>query len=486
MNHTLRSGALACSLLVAAHAAAQNVDALWTGSCASCHGDKAQGKTAASLLTKEKRDLSLLRPFFDTIKNGAPGVENHAFAAGASALDDKQLWALVAYIREQQENARYNAGEVAKAKDGVFTSQHHRYRMERFVKDGLDTPWAIAFLPDGRMLITNRSGKLVATKDGKTLATVQGTPSVVNDGQGGLMDVALHPEYAQNGWVYLSFQHGEPKKKGMTKLVRGKIAGEGDSLTWTDEQVTFEAKPEHYLAAGGVHFGSRTVFQKHADGKWCVFFSHGERGRMEMAQDVTRPNGKIHRLYDDGTIPADNPFVDNPRAYHSIWSFGHRNPQGLVFDLDGRLWDTEHGPRGGDELNLVEKGRNYGWPLVSFGINYSGDPFRTPWPDLASADVQAKNIAMPTFVWLPSIGACGLDVSTGGAFPNWKGDLFAGGLSGGNVDRIRVRDGKVVEREEILKNVGRVRDVRVAPDGTIYVVLNQADIVVRLVNADSK
>lgn len=479
------------SVLVAASltfaAAGQTVEKMWATSCASCHGEKAQGATVPSLLTKEKREVALIRPFFDTIKGGTPTLKNHAFGAGDKALTDIQVYSLVAYIREMQENARVNGGEIPKAVDGVYHSQYHDFRMETVVKSGLDTPWAIEFLPDGRMLITNRPGTLVVTKDGTALTVVKGTPEVVNDGQGGLLDVALHPEFEKNGWVYLCFQHGEIKKKGMTKVVRGRIVPDGpDGLKWTDQETIYEAKPEHYLPAGGVHFGSRMVFQKHADGRWCLFFTHGERGRMEMAQDLTRPNGKVHRVYDDGTIPADNPFVDNPRAYRSVWSYGHRNPQGLALDLEGQLWDTEHGPRGGDELNRIEKGRNYGWPLVSFGINYNGDPFRTPWPELGNDETQRANIAMPTMVWLPSIAACGLDVSTGGVFPQWKGDLLAGGLAGMTLQRIRVHDGAVVEHEELLKNIGRVRDVRVAPDGTVYLVLNQADIVVRLVNVAGK
>jgi glucose/arabinose dehydrogenase len=482
MNQSICSGVVVvwtCAL--AGSAGAQTVEQMWAERCASCHGDKAQGTSAPTLLTKEKRDLALVRPFFESIMNGREGLDDHAFGQGDKALSDKQAYALTVRIREMQEAARFDAGEYLKPVNGVYHSQRHDFRMETVIKEGLSTPWAIEFLSDGRLLITNKNGKLMVAR-GEKLTTVEGTPAVIDDGQGGLLDTALHPEFEQNGWVYLSFQFGEAKKRGMTKIVRGRLKGEGNSLRWVDEQTIYEAKAEHYMPAGGVHFGCRIAFQKHPDGKWCVYFTHGERGRAELAQDVSRPNGKVHRLYDDGTVPADNPFVDDPRAYPSIWSFGHRNPQGLTFDLDGNLWDTEHGPRGGDELNRVERGRNYGWPLVSFGINYDGTPFRNPWPELNTASVADKDIAMPTFIWLPSIAACGLDVSTGGTFPEWKGDLLAGGLAGMTLQRVRVRDGKVVEVEEVLKNIGRVRDVRVAPDGTVFLVINQPDIVVRLVN----
>ena len=215
-----------------------------------------------------------------------------------------------------------------------------------------------------------------------------------------------------------------------------------------------------------------------------MYFCIGERGSGAHAQDLARPNGKVHRLFDDGQVPDDNPFVGNPDAVKSIWSYGHRNPQGLVFDLDGKLWDTEHGPRGGDELNLIQKGGNYGWPIVAFSIDYSGQALTTPWTaDGKAPPPDGATIVMPVDRWLPSIGACGLDVVRGDSFPAWKGDLVAGGLSGANVDRIRIKDGKSVEREELIHGMGRVRDVVTAPDGTIYVVLNDPDHVIRMVPA---
>jgi glucose/arabinose dehydrogenase len=195
----------------------------------------------------------------------------------------------------------------------------------------------------------------------------------------------------------------------------------------------------------------------------------------EHAPMLDRPNGKVHRVKHDGSIPPDNPFVGREDALPSIWSYGHRNPQGMVRDLDGNLWLTEHGPRGGDELNLVRKGGNYGWPVVSFGMNYNGTPYRTPWPE------EGAGITMPVHAWLPSIAACGLDVvDVDRAFPQWKGDLLAGGLAGETVQRLRVRDGKVVESEELVHGRGRVRDVRVGPDGLVYLVLNGPDVIVRL------
>jgi glucose/arabinose dehydrogenase len=299
------------------------------------------------------------------------------------------------------------------------------------------------------------------------------------------MDVRLHPDYAKNGWIYLSVADpGENRAVALTKIVRGKLAFEGNDAKWTSQETIYESDKKNYSNAG-IHFGGKIAF----DGKGHVFFSVGERGTNMRAQDPATPYGKVMRLNEDGSMPKDNPFPNNP-----AWTFGHRNPQGLAFDSEGKLWDTEHGPRGGDEFNLIEKGNNYGWPVVSFGINYSGAAFKQPWPELAGQDAIARNIVMPLDRWLPSIGACGLDVVRSDKFADWKGDMLAGGLSGNNVDRIRVAPATdmpadapadlrltVIEREEIVHGLGRVRDVVSAPDGFIYIVLNDPDKVVRLV-----
>ncbi len=461
---------------------------LWEQHCLTCHGERGQGGGAGarSLLTDALRDIELDRRFFDSIKNGMP---DQAMPGFAETLSDKQIWGLVVHLRElQARDLRRKTGSPKPDSNGVYTMNHHRFKIETVIPGGVDVPWAVDFLPesDGKraMLVTGRSGDLrvhsTGKAGGKLSKPIKGTPQVRDRGQGGLMDVAVHPDYAQNGWVYLAFSDEIKeggRSRGMTEIVRGKLKPSGDSFEWTSEETLFKAKAEHYLTTD-LHFGCRIVFtEKQADGRRLMYFAIGERGRMEMAQDLTKPNGKVHRLWDDGKVPQDNPFVSNKEAYPSIWSFGHRNPQGLVLDLSGVLWDTEHGPRGGDEVNLIERGRNYGWPLVSFGINYNDSAFATPW---AEGD-DAKKIAMPVFHWTPSIGACGLDVARGPMFEKWKGDLLAGGLSGANVDRLRVKDGKVVEREEIVHNLGRVRDVVCGPDGSVYVVLNEPDKVVRLV-----
>lgn len=458
---------------------ASNMSKLYNETCAKCHGANGQGGGAGTktLLTREGFDQKNDRPYFDAIKNG---VKDMGMEAYGETLSEPEIWGLVVHIREMQASALRAENGGPKETNGVYASQRASYQIETVVDtdQGLRTPWAIDWLPNGLMLVTNRSGKLSTVRNGKAVGDVTGIPVSREIGQGGLMDVAVHPDYRKNGWVYLSFT--EPSKTdqraGMTKIVRGKLKFSGDNAVWTDEQTIFECAPNTFTGSG-VHFGSRIVF----DQKGHVFFSIGERGDQSKAPDLTRPNGKIYRVNEDGSIPKDNPFVsDADKAkgvIPQIWSCGHRNPQGLTFDLQGGLWDTEHAPRGGDELNLVVKGANYGWPTVGHGINYNDSPIATPFPK------PDEKINVPTFRWLPSIGACGLDTVKGSAFPGWKGDLVAGGLSGQNVDRIRVKDGQLVEREELVYGMGRVREVTVGPDGFVYVALNQPDKIIRLVPA---
>ena len=495
-------------LILPVPAPGQGVDEVWTASCARCHGDQGQGGGAGTrtLLDEVYTTSGSDRELFEATKHGRQDGGMPPFGA---TMSDEQIWALTVYIRELQARAkRERTGSPQADERGVYPSQHHRYRIETVIEQGLDTPWAVDFPPGrdgapGPMLVTNRSGALQVWTVGTLSPPLAGTPRVRNQGQGGLMDVAVHPDYPLNGWVYLTYsdelETGE-SSPGMTKVVRGKLAGQPGTQRWVDQQTVFEAKHEHYMASNH-HFGSRIAFQKApkpgpSGAAYYLYFTLGERGRMENAQELALPNGKAHRLWDDGTIPDDNPFsARSEEAYASIWTYGNRNPQGLAFDLEGNLWATEHGPRGGDELNLLLPGKNSGWPLVSHGINYTGAPFRTPWPDLSTPNLATDAVAMPVFHWLPSIAACGLDVvrpgPLGETFPQWRGDLLAGGLGGETVQRLRLEPDpgaplgkRVAEREEILHGLGRVRDVAVGLDGSVYVVLNGPDKVIRLVRPE--
>jgi glucose/arabinose dehydrogenase len=476
---------IALAALSASVAHAQSATRIWETSCMSCHGEDAQGGSAPSLLEDQWLAPEKDRDFFEKVKHGVP---NTAMTSFGETLSDAQIWAVVVHLRELQERARrQRIGVLKPDREGIYRTTHAGYKVERLVTRGLKDPWSVDFLPPAKdgtrpILITEKPGRLRVWQSGQLSEPVKNIPAVRDRGQGGLMDVAVHPEFEKNGWVYLSFSEplkgarGEP---AMTTIARGKLVNAGNAWSWDNIETIFRA-PEATFQNGDLHYGCRIVFQKPdkpAD-KWIMFFAIGERGRMEFAQDLTRPNGKVFRVYDDGSIPADNPFVNqkDKGVLPQIWSYGHRNPQGLVIDLQGRLWDTEHGPRGGDELNLVAEGQNYGWPTVSFGINYNDSSFRVPWGDPA--------IVMPTLRWIPSIAACGLDVARGDAFKAWEGDLLAGGLAGQVVERLRIgTDGQVLEREEIVKNLGRVRDVVCGPDGLIYLALNGPDHVVRLVPA---
>lgn len=442
---------------------------LYNENCSKCHGERGEGGGGGTqtLLTREKFDQKHDRPYFDAIKKGVPDAGMEAYG---ETMTDEQIWGLVVHIRELQGRALRAEFGSPKATNGVYTAKTEKFKVETVVNEdaGLSIPWSLDWLPDGRMLVTNRPGTMVVIKDGKVVSEVSGIPTSLHQGQGGLMDVRVHPNYATNKWIYVAYN--EPAKSGnggLTKIVRGKIEFTGGEAKWTDNQVIYEAAQEHYSRAG-VHFGGKIAF----DGKGHVFFSVGERGTNMGAQSTSTPFGKVMRVNEDGTIPADNPIPGSP-----MWSYGHRNQQGLAFDAQGNLWDTEHGPRGGDEFNLIKKGVNYGWPVVAFSINYNDSAFRTPWPNAE------QKIDLPQFRWLPSIGASGLVLVNGPAFKSWNGDLLAGGLVGENLDRIKVKDGKLVEREEILHGMGRIRDIRVAKDGTVYLVLNNPDIIVRLVPA---
>lgn len=494
MRYTCMSAAalFAGGVLALPSAHGQAVKALYDQNCASCHqADGTGGGAGAQSLIDTKRKWlggATDRDVFNSIKDG---LKEDGMPSYGEAMSDAQVWGLVVYIREMQASAARKADPgrtPARNAGGAATTQHASYIMEDVVEGDLEVPWSIAWLPDGTMLITERPGGLRTFKDGQLSDRIKGTPTVRAEGQGGMMEVAPHPDFARNGWVYLAYSHALQKDgvragSAMTRVVRGKI----ENGAWTDEEQVWQAPDASYIRSG-IHFGCKFQFQKSdTAGRFYLFFTHGERGYGERAQDLKMPNGKVHRVWDDGQIPDDNPFVNTPGAVQSIWSWGHRNPQGLCFDLDGQLWETEHGPRGGDELNLVERGKNYGWPLVSFGINYNGMPLVQPFPDLLPPSKAPEGgITMPRHVWLPSIAASGLAVVSGEAFPQWKGDLLAGGQAGNTVRRVRVKDGQVTEQEEVLFGYGRVRDVRCGPDGAIYIALNGPDKIVRLRPAPAK
>lgn len=320
---------------------------------------------------------------------------------------------------------------------------------------GLNHPWALAFLPDGGVLITERPGRLLRYADGE-VKEITGLPRISSTGQGGLLDLVLHPDYRDNGWIYFSYSGRYGLGLGTT-VGRGRLAG--DRLV--DVQEIFRMnKP----SAGGIHFGSRLAFG--ADGK--LYVTIGERGSRDRAQDTGDHAGSVVRLNDDGTVPADNPFTGQDGALDEIWSYGHRNAQGMALNpATGEIWLHEHGPQGGDEINILRRGANYGWPLVSYGGEYgSGRP--------VGEGTAKPGVEEPLLHWTPSIAPSGMAFSTGSAFPGWEGDLFAGALAGRHLRRVDLEGSRVVGQEALLQGVvGRIRDVRQGPDGLLYLVTDE-------------
>lgn len=333
----------------------------------------------------------------------------------------------------------------------IVTSERQAVRLEVVAK-GLETPWGIAFLPDGRMLVTERPGRLRIVETGRLLPPVAGIPAVWTVQDGGLFDVEAHPDYARNGWVYLSYAEPGPAKTSMTAIVRGKIRDNA----WVEQQVIFKAPPEYYTPAN-LHYGSRFAFDREGH----LFYSIGDKGRPQDAQDLTRLTGKIHRVRDDGKAPKDNPFVGKTGAIETIWSYGHRNPQGLAFDpATGTLWASEHGPSGGDELNRIEPGRNYGWAVVTYGRQ----------PGLVQS--YQKGMEPPAAYWNPAIGPAGITFASGTRYPGWRNSLFVTGLSGQQLRRLEISGDNVIHQEVVFNEFGRVRDIVTGPDGCFYVSLS--------------
>jgi len=338
--------------------------------------------------------------------------------------------------------------QSCQAKDTMINTKVGTIKVETVAKR-LEEPWGLAFLPDGRMLVTEKAGRLrIVTMDGTTSEPLKGVPEVDAKGQGGLLDVAIDPNFATNGLVYLSYSEGGDGGAG-TAVSRGKLGADG----LDDVKVIFRQEPK---VDSDLHFGSRLAFSP--DGK--LFVTLGERFKFDPAQDLSNHLGKIVRINPDGSVPDDNPFVGREGALPEIWSYGHRNPQGAAIHPEtGRLWENEFGPRGGDELNIPEAGKNYGWPVVSWGNNYDGTVIPDPptHPELVDAIYQ----------WTPVISPSGMTFYTADAIPGWKGNLLIGGLSSKAIVRLTL-DGDKVTDEERIPMGARIRNVVQGPDGAVY------------------
>ena len=359
--------------------------------------------------------------------------------------------------------------------DAMTRTALHDFRVEE-VADGLVRPFAMAFTPEGDLLVTERPGRLRVIRDGVLLPdSVEGLPPIRALGRGarsmsgfeqaGLRDAILHPDFAANRLLYLSYVKPGPDSLGTIAIARGRL--ENDRLT--DVEELFHADAFGNGTDRSSMWGGRLVF----DHDGYLFMTLGDRqwpsaGELEAhpAQDLSNHNGSTIRLHDDGRIPADNPFVGRADAHPEIWTRGHRNAQGMaVHPETGDLWQNEHGPQGGDELNLIEPGRNYGWPVVGYGVNY-----RTG--SRIHSGTLMDGMEEPTHIWVPSIGVSGMLFYTGHAFPEWRGDMLVGGLSGRRLSRLRLEGREFAHEETLLQGIGRVRDVRQGPDGFVYLAID--------------
>ena len=339
---------------------------------------------------------------------------------------------------------------------GVVLSEEHDFEVE-IITEGLNHPWSLAFLPDGNMLVTERTGRLrIIVNQQLRKEAIKGLPKIKQHGQGGLLDIALHPNYAKNKTVYLSYA-GKDSDGYSTEVLRGRL----ENYTLKDIEVIFQAMPK---TSGGRHFGGRIIFDDHG----YLYITLGDRGDRPRAQELNNHIGALIRLHADGSIPSDNPFLNNSSAKPEIYSYGHRNIQGVTkHPENGVIWMHEHGPQGGDEINISKVGVNYGWPLITYGVNYvSGTKI--------GLGTQKEGLEQPIYHWTPSIAPSGMTFYSGDEFPNWRGNLFVGSLKFGLLVRTVIEGNQVVHEERMLdKKYGRIRDVRQGSDGTLYLLTDE-------------
>lgn len=432
----------------------------YTTLCANCHGANLQGAQAPSMLddvwVHGGDDESIAR----SIRTGFP---EKGMPAWGTAIPETEIRAMVIFIREARAKNEREHTEFAKPVESLNAkSTLHNFQFRTWVA-GVTEPWALAFLPGNRAIITEKRGKLWLIENGKLAEKeISGVPVVDTAQQAGLFDVVPHPDYARNGWLYLAYS--DPQQRGgekvsLTRIIRGKLK----DGALVEQQTIFQGALEVYPKAGGVHFGGRIAFDKAG----YLFFTIGERGTGANAQNLAVPMGKVHRVFDDGRIPEDNPFANRPDAVRTIWSYGHRNPQGLAYNsATGELFDIEHGPRGGDEVNLVRKGLNYGWPVITYGMDYPGVAFP------GSEGTAKAGMEQPVQYWVPSIAPCGSNFYTGDLFPKWKNNLFVASMVAKELHRLEIKDGKLVTDEILFKGAAeedRIREAIGGPDGALYI-----------------
>lgn len=426
---------------------------LYATYCAGCHGEKLDRFAARPWVYGNSE-----REVFSTLKNGRPAIGMPPFD---KAMSDDEIRLLAKFTIEKVaqvpavQPARFNVKDTIRSLDLNFV-------LEEVAGSNMQIPWGMVVLPDGSMLVTEKAGKLFHVTKG-AMKEVEGLPQVYVRGQGGLMDVILHPNFSKNRFVYLSYADGPNANSVNTSIGFGEFR---DGKLKNFRRI-FHGQPD---TGNGVHFGCRMFF----DNQGYLFFGIGDRGRMQQAQQLDNHCGKIHRIFDDGRIPNDNPFVGREGAMPSVWCYGVRNPQGLTYDSKRNIiWENEHGPKGGDELNIIRKGVNYGWPAISFGINYDGT--------IITNDTARVGMEQPVHYWNPSIGPSSLALVTSSRYPGWEGDMLSGSLSFEYLERSIMKNNRVIASERLLPRIGRVRHIMQGSDGYLYVAVENPGKVYRIV-----
>ena len=423
--------------------------------CAGCHGDQ--------LEKFEDKDWMYGDDNTSIINSITHGREDMGMPAFEATFSTEEISALAEYVKKGIPEDKETLKPALTANQ-IMESEEQRFIVDTVVS-GLDVPWGLEFLPNGDLLIAERSAKLYRFTNNQ-LQEISGLPEIMVRGQGGLMDLELHPNYETNGWLYISYSgYAENNKnEGCTNVMRARL--NGNQLI--DQEVIFNGFPD---SDRGHHWGCKLEFDR--NGK--LFFGIGDRGaHFENPQSLKNHSGKIHRINDDGSIPNDNPFINTEGAMPSIYSYGHRNPQGTCMDPEtGEIWETEHGPRGGDELNLIKPGKNYGWPVISYGINYDGT--------ILTELTEKEGLEQPVTYWVPSIAPCGTTFVKGDRYKNWKNNILVGSLRFMYLERVVLEGNKVTHQEKLMEGIGRVRNVEMSPDGFIYVAIESPGKIVKLV-----
>ncbi|MGX1930172.1 PQQ-dependent sugar dehydrogenase [Flagellimonas sp. 2504JD4-2] len=427
--------------------------------CGGCHGQ--------DLASFVERDWSYGSTVEDVIQSITDGYSGNGMPAYGSTLSAQQIEDLTNYIlTEIDGKTKAMLEEDNPDLSGLISSDDLTFRLETMTDDIPGIPWGIEQLPNGEILVTERGGGLYLVSTDKQLTEINGVPGVVSQGQGGLLDVVIHPDFESNAYVYLSYSRANPDNGSQrtTAVARGRL--QGNSLV--DVENIFTALP--YLNSSH-HYGSRLVF----DNSGYLYVSVGDRGYRDVyPQELDNAIGKIHRIHDDGQIPTDNPFYNTAGAFNSIFTYGTRNPQGMTLHPEtGAVWEGEHGPQGGDEINLLEAGNNNGWPVISYGINYDG----TTFTDLT----EMAGMEQPVHYWTPSIAPCGMTFVSSEFYGNWRNDLFVASLKFEYLHRLKMNGNSVVGHETLLDGIGRVRDAEMGTDGYLYIAVEGPGRLIRLV-----